>query len=117
MDRGGTGLRRGVVVAVMFATLGTLVVHGGATATAEGGFRGPGAQARLGEPGSGPSPLPVQLPLGRSPRAASFAWSDLDGSDAWARTAIDFVGKQHDWMRDFAAKLVKSLRATAWALS
>ncbi len=104
MDRGGTGLRRGVVVAVMFATLGTLVVPGGATATAEGGFRGPGAQARLGEPGSGPSPLPVQLPLGRSPRAASFAWSDLDGSDAWARTAIDFVGKQHDWMRDFAAK-------------
>ena len=46
----------------------------------------------------------MQIPFGRSPRAAAFAWSDLDGSDGWARTAIDFVGKRHDWMRDFAAK-------------
>jgi cell wall-associated NlpC family hydrolase len=104
MDRGGTRLRRGVAAAVMIGMLGTVLVHGGAPATAEGNPRTTATLRRSGEPGSGPAPFPVQIPFGRSPRAAAFAWSDLDGSDGWVRTAIDFVGKRHDWMRDFAAK-------------
>ena len=39
-----------------------------------------------------------------SSQAASFRWSDLDASDAWAKRAIDFVGKANDWMRDFAER-------------
>ncbi|HWC69840.1 MAG TPA: C40 family peptidase [Actinomycetota bacterium] len=44
------------------------------------------------------------MPASRSPRAASFKWSDVDGSQAWAKRAIDFVGKANDWMRDFAPR-------------
>jgi cell wall-associated NlpC family hydrolase len=58
----------------------------------------------MGEPGSGPAPIPVEISSAMSPRAAAFRWSDLDGSDAWAKPAIDYVGKSHDWMRDFAAR-------------
>jgi len=88
---------------VAIASMGATLVTGGATATAAGaGSTAPLPQ--LGEPGSGPTPFPVELPTTRSPRAATFRWADLDGSDAWAKAAIDFVGKANDWMRDFAAK-------------
>ncbi|CAN5755863.1 hypothetical protein BH18ACT17_BH18ACT17_10770 [soil metagenome] len=58
----------------------------------------------LGEDGSGPAPFPIEIPAARSPRAARFRWSDLDGSHAWARNAIDHVGKANDWMRDVTPK-------------
>ena len=57
----------------------------------------------LGEAGSGPAPFPVEVPSTAAARAARFKWSDLDRSDAWAKRAIDYVGKANDWMRDFEA--------------
>lgn len=59
---------------------------------------------RSGEEGSGPGPIPSELPETRSARAATFKWSDVGSSYAWAKKAIDHVGKANDWMRDFAAK-------------
>jgi len=59
---------------------------------------------RSGEEGSGSAPIPVELPARRSARAATFRWSDVGSSYAWARKAIDHVGKANDWMRDFAAR-------------
>jgi cell wall-associated NlpC family hydrolase len=87
----------------LIVALAIVAVPLGATVNAAGAG-GTSTKAQLGEAGSGPPPLPVQLPQGRSPRAASFAWADLDASDAWAKRAIDFVGKANDWMRDFAPK-------------
>jgi murein DD-endopeptidase len=103
MYRGGTPFRRGLATFAAIVSMGATLVTGGATATAAGG----GSSAplpHLGEPGSGPAPFPVELPATTSPRAATFRWADLNGSDAWAKAAIDFVGKANDWMRDFAAK-------------
>jgi cell wall-associated NlpC family hydrolase len=91
-----------IVLAVAGAVLAS--VPAGATANAAGGGAAGSALPQLGEPGSGPAPFPVELPGATSLRAASFKWSDLDRSDAWAKAAIDLVGKAHDWMRDFAAK-------------
>jgi hypothetical protein len=48
-------------------------------------------------------PLPVVVPKTTSAKAIALRWSDVGPGDAWARTAIDFVGRDHDWMRDFAA--------------
>jgi cell wall-associated NlpC family hydrolase len=103
MDRGGTTLRRRLATFGLLVALAASVVPAGATANAAGGG-GITAGAHEGEAGSGPSPLPVEVPVGRSPRAASFRWADLDASDAWAKRAIDHVGKANDWMRDFAPK-------------
>ena len=104
MYRGGTRLRRGVLAVAVIGALGNVAIHGGATANAGGSTPVPTSLPHMGEPGSGPAPFPVSLPRARSPRAASFTWSDLDGSDAWAKIAIDFVGKTNDWMRDFAPR-------------
>lgn len=103
MYRGGTPLRRRLVTLAAIAALGTTLVAGDATANAAD-VASSASLPQLGEPGSGPAPFPVQPPPTASARAASFKWSDLDGSDAWAKGAIDFVGKANDWMRDFAAK-------------
>jgi cell wall-associated NlpC family hydrolase len=55
-----------------------------------------------GEYGSGPGPIaPIETSEGRGP---SISWSDLDSTDAWARTAINYVGGSHSWMRDFPAE-------------
>jgi cell wall-associated NlpC family hydrolase len=97
MDRGGTGLRRRIVVLAMVAALGTALGPETTAAAATG-------LPQMGETGSGPAPFPVEIPGTASPRGAGFRWSDLDGSDAWAKRAIDFVGKSHAWMRDFGAR-------------
>ena len=103
MYRGGTPFRRGLATFAAIVSMGATLVSGGATATAAGeGSSAP--LPHLGEPGSGPAPFPVELPATATPRAASFRWADLDSSDAWAKAAIDFVGKANNWMRDFAAK-------------
>ncbi len=57
---------------------------------------------RAGENGSGPAPFRVVLPRTTARGAAKFKWSDLDRGEAWAKAAIDHVGKANDWMRDFA---------------
>ena len=57
----------------------------------------------VGEAGTGLPPLPVVAPKGTSAKAIALRWSDVGPRDAWARPAINFVGKDHDWMRDFAA--------------
>ena len=98
MNRGGTGLRRRLASLAVTCSLGIALIPASATANAASGD----ALRRLGESGSGPAPFPIELPTRISSRAAMFRWSDVDASDAWARKAIDFVGKANDWMRDFA---------------
>jgi hypothetical protein len=98
MNRGGTGLRRRLASLAVTCSLGIALIPASATANAASGD----ALLQFGEPGSGPAPFPIELPTQSSSRAATFRWSDVDASDAWARKAIDFVGKANDWMRDFA---------------
>jgi NlpC/P60 family len=100
MDRGGRTTRvRRLAVAIVIGGLAITTLPPGATANAAST-----TAPTLGEAGSGPEPFPVELPASRSVKGSGFRWSDLDRSDAWARRAIDFVGKTHDWMRDFAAR-------------
>src|SRR5687767_15065879 len=100
MVRGGTALLRRVVVLATVGALGVSVIPGNAAAD-----DGVGSLVPLqGEAGSGPAPFPVEAPSSLSARAAAFRWSDLDRNDAWAKRAIDYVGKTNDWMRDFAPR-------------
>jgi NlpC/P60 family len=100
MVRGGTALLRRVVVLATVGALGVSVIPGNAAAD-----DGVGSLVPLqGEAGSGPAPFPVEAPSSLSARAAAFRWSDLDRNDAWAKRAIDHVGKTNDWMRDFAPR-------------
>lgn len=98
MNRGGSRHRRRLRALVV------LTIAGLALVPANGAFAaGDGATSDLttGEAGSGPAPFPVAVP--RHPmRVAAFRWSDVDVSDAWAKAAIDYVGRTKDWMRDFA---------------
>lgn len=104
MYRGGTRIHRLLVASFAIGALGVVSFSGGSTASAEAGTQ-TDALSRQGEAGSGPAPLPMEteMPSTLSARGARFKWSDLDGSDAWAKRAIDYVGKANDWMRDFAA--------------
>lgn len=90
-------LRAGTSIAAM--TLVLLAV--GPTTNAVAGSTAESDPA-AGEHGSGPAPFEPQVRV-TSPRRNAIHWSDLDGSDAWARTAINYVGGAHDWMRDFRA--------------
>lgn len=103
MYRGGTGLRRRLVTISTIGALGIAVITGGAVANAAGAGASE-SPSILGESGSGPAPFPIETPSTVSARAARFKWSDLDGSDAWAKRAIDLVGKTNDWMRDFGPR-------------
>ena len=102
MYRGGTRLRRRLVTLVLVGATGAMLLPSGATANAAGSIS-VAALPHMGEPGSGPPVLPVEVPAQMPRRAAGFTWSDLDGADSWAKRAIDFVGKARSWMRDFAA--------------
>ena len=102
MYRGGTRLRRRLVSVTTLCALGIALAPGVAVADAKVGAHA-GPLSVLGEDGSGPAPFPIEVPSSVAPRAARFKWSDLDRSDAWAKRAIDFVGKANDWMRDFGA--------------
>ncbi|HLB39958.1 MAG TPA: NlpC/P60 family protein [Actinomycetota bacterium] len=67
---------------------------------------------RAGEAGSGMPEIPVVYPRTRTASAAgasrtaatstTITFADLDGSDAWAKTAIVWVAKTNNWMLDFA---------------
>lgn len=100
MHRGGFERRR-LAWPIVMGLVGTCLLPGVASADGHGGS-GSGLR-QLGEIGSGPEPFPVEAPRSPTPQAARFRWNDLDGSDAWAKRAIDHVGKANDWMRDFAA--------------
>jgi cell wall-associated NlpC family hydrolase len=102
MRRGGVRLRRRFVPLSVAAVMGSAAVLGVPTSNASNAPRP--VRAHVGEPGSGPAPFRAVYRTHRSARAASFRWSDVDGSDAWAKKAINHVGKANDWMRDFAAK-------------
>ena len=106
MHRGGTRLRRRVNTLAIKAMLGVSLLSGllvliptadavGATPTH--------FDPTVGEAGTGMPPLPVVVPKRTSAKAIALRWSDVGPRDAWARSAINFVGKDHDWMRDFAA--------------
>jgi cell wall-associated NlpC family hydrolase len=98
MDRGRIGLRRRLRAFVVLAATGlALVPTNGALASGPN----PAPDLTTGESGSGPAPFPIVVPASAM-RGATFRWADLDASDAWAKKAIDFVGKTRDWMRDFA---------------
>jgi len=49
----------------------------------------------VGEAGTGMPPLPVVVPKTTSAKAIALRWSDVGPGDAWARPAINFVGKDH----------------------
>jgi cell wall-associated NlpC family hydrolase len=86
----------------VLAATGAILLSNGPTATAVS--NGPSI-ANQGDTGTGIPDLPVVRHDGAALTTwRTFRWSDLDPSDAWAKTAIDYVGKSHDWMRDFAAK-------------
>jgi cell wall-associated NlpC family hydrolase len=85
------------VIAVVAATVLGLVPVNGALAAG----RDRTVDLTGGEAGSGPAPFPIVVREGAM-RRATFKWADLDASDAWAKKAIDYVGKTRDWMRDFA---------------
>ena len=57
----------------------------------------------VGEAGTGMPPLPVVVPKHHLSQGHRAPLERRRTRDAWARTAINFVGKDHDWMRDFAA--------------
>lgn len=57
---------------------------------------------RAGEDGSGPAPFPIVMPRAANRGAAKFKWNDIGPAQAWAKAAINHVGKSNDWMRDFA---------------
>ena len=64
----------------------------------------PARDMTLGEAGSG-IPAPPSVVSGASSAALArgsspVRWSDV-GRRNWARTAIDFVGSTHSWMRDY----------------
>lgn len=101
MYRGGTRFRRRLVTFTTVAGLGIALIPGDALASAWGAAASDSLSVQ-GESGSGPAPWPIEMPSVVSARSAAFKWSDLDRSDAWAKRAIDFVGKANDWMRDFA---------------
>jgi cell wall-associated NlpC family hydrolase len=96
MNRGGSGLRRHLRALVVLTATGLVLAPGHALASGSGG-----PDLTAGEPGSGPDPIPVVVPRSAA-RGATFKWSDVDASDAWAKAAIDYVGKTKEWMRDFA---------------
>ena len=98
MNRGGTGIRR-VLRAIAVSAAAALVLAPSIGAHAAGADAT--SDVTAGEAGSGPAAFPIVVPEGPM-RGATFKWSDLDASDAWAKAAIDYVGKAKDWMRDFA---------------
>ena len=98
MDRRGIGLRRRFCALALLAATGVALVPANGAHAGDSG--GPPALTS-GEAGSGPAPFPIVVPE-RPMRSATFRWSDVDAGEAWAKRAIDFVGKSKDWMRDFA---------------
>ena len=53
-----------------------------------------------GDAGSGPPPPPSVLDPTVFARGSRVKWADVR-SGHWARSAIDYVGKFHKWMRDY----------------
>jgi cell wall-associated NlpC family hydrolase len=102
MFRGGSRLVRrlltlGLAVPTVAASLAFVPTQ---PAVAAGAQR---IDISLGEAGSGPAPFPVEVRITSTARSTATRWSDLDATDAWARTAIRHVGGTNRWMRDFSA--------------
>jgi len=88
-------LRRLVVLALVLACAFTAQAPLGYAADASD-RRG---VAEQGERGSGIPMIPL-APVART--ASTVTWSDVP-RNYWARTAIDYVGASHQWMRDWHA--------------
>jgi cell wall-associated NlpC family hydrolase len=108
MHRGGTRLRRrlstfALVVAIVTGMLATDAHAAGSGGGAAGSPSPTRRDLLAGDVGTGLPGLPIVAPPTSLRTARRFRWSDLSARDAWAKAAINYVGKAHDWMRDFAA--------------
>src|SRR4029077_16856796 len=106
MNRGGPPVRRLMMTFALIASSALATLPLGPTMNAVASTPAPGLPHRdvtVGEYGSGPAPIPVHIPEGARGRRVGLKWSDVGSGDAWARTAIDYVGGTSDWMRDFPA--------------
>ena len=103
MHRGGSRLRRRLGTVTVVTALGMALLPGGPTANAGAEDAGEASKdyPSQGDLGTGLPPVPISVPVSAS-RGASMRWNDLDPSHAWAKAAINFVGRDHPWMRDFA---------------
>jgi cell wall-associated NlpC family hydrolase len=108
MPPGGWLVRRRLrTIAVAIAAVTSLCLSVAAT-PAQATHRRP--WIRTGEPGSGQPVIPVVYPrtstdlaTRSATRASTVTFADLDASDTWAKEAIRWVAKDHNWMRDFPA--------------
>jgi NlpC/P60 family len=104
MAPGGGAFRRSVRAFVVLA-IGMSLLQGFPAGAAP---RSEPDLASLGERGSGIPGYPVVIPrdararMLAMARAGGTSFSDIDENDAWAATAINYVAKTYDWMRDFS---------------
>jgi cell wall-associated NlpC family hydrolase len=95
--RGGLSVRPRASVTVVAVAVALLLC---ATTMAKAGSVAPGSDLLAGDAGSGPKPFPQRAEATRTLARPAFVWADLDANDAWARSAINFVGRSNNWMRD-----------------
>jgi hypothetical protein len=97
MTLGGLAMIRRALGAFTATLVALALLPGTAGATASSGYRD-------GEDGTG-MPLVRTVSNDRLTSRSldgSVTFSDLDKTDAWAKTAIRYVAGTNDWMRDFA---------------
>jgi cell wall-associated NlpC family hydrolase len=89
-----------VALSLVFA-LGVSLSTASRTGATSGNADAQADPAPAGEPGSGPPAYPFALARS-TPQllTAAIHWADVPNTH-WARDAIDYVGKTHNWMRDY----------------
>jgi NlpC/P60 family protein len=102
MRPGGSFCRRRQVALSTVLALGLTLATTGQTASAAGDGHTRADPVRVGEGGSGPPAYPFVLQRSaHTLLTGTIHWSDVPNS-LWADNAIDYVGKTHNWMRDYA---------------
>jgi cell wall-associated NlpC family hydrolase len=94
---GGLGVRRRTSVTFVAVAVALLLC---ASTAARAGSVGNGPDRLAGDAGSGPKPFPQGAEAAHTLARPAFVWADLDANDAWARAAINYVGRANNWMRD-----------------